>query len=71
MIIDDYLRHRERREEQILEALRAGATTPDAIAARVYGAAAADDRAGRGDSVRAHLIKLEEEGRATKEGGSD
>ncbi len=68
VIIDDYLRHRERREGQIVEALRAGATTPEAIAMRVYGVLPPTIGPAAVESVLAHLIKLEEEGRVTKEG---
>jgi glyoxylase-like metal-dependent hydrolase (beta-lactamase superfamily II) len=63
VIIDDYLRHRERREGQILEALREGATTPEAIAARVYGELPPTIGPAAVESVLAHLIKLAEEGR--------
>ena len=69
VIIDDYLRHRERREAQIVEALIAGATTPDAIAKSVYGEWPLPTIAPAAvESVLAHLIKLAEEGRATKQG---
>lgn len=65
-IIDGYLRHRQEREEQIIEALRAGAATPEAIAARVYGERPLAIAAAAADSVLAHLIKLDEEGRAVR-----
>ncbi len=68
VIIADYLRHRERREGQIVEALRAGATTPEAIVASVYGELPAAIAPAAAESVLAHLIKLAEEGRVTKEG---
>ena len=68
VIIDDYLRHRERREAQIVEALIAGATTPDAVAASVYGELPPTIAPAAVESVLAHLIKLAEEGRATKQG---
>jgi glyoxylase-like metal-dependent hydrolase (beta-lactamase superfamily II) len=67
--IDEYLRHRQDRERQILDALRAGATTPEAIAARVYGSQPSAIAAAAADSVLAHLIKLEEEGGAVRSGG--
>jgi len=68
-LVDDYLKHRAEREAQVVGALEAGLTGPDAIATHVYGrlgilAAAA------ADSVLAHLIKLEEDGRATRVDGS-
>jgi hydroxyacylglutathione hydrolase len=67
VIIEDYLKHRERREAQIVEALRGGAATPAAIAATVYGRLPPTIVPAAIESVLAHLIKLEEEGRATKE----
>ena len=68
VIINDYLRHRERREAQIVEALRAGATTPEAVALNVYGQLPPTIGPAAVESVLAHLVKLEEEGRVTKEG---
>ena len=68
MIINDYLRHRERREAQVVEALRAGAATPEAVALKVYGQLPPTIGPAAVESVLAHLVKLEEEGRATKEG---
>jgi glyoxylase-like metal-dependent hydrolase (beta-lactamase superfamily II) len=66
-LVEEYLRHRAQREEEVLAALKAGATTPEAIAARVYGQLSPAIAAGAADSVLAHLVKLEEEGRAKKE----
>jgi glyoxylase-like metal-dependent hydrolase (beta-lactamase superfamily II) len=65
-IIEDYLRHRERREGQIVEALRAGAATPAAIARHVYGELPPKIGPAAVESVLAHLVKLEEEGRVTQ-----
>ena len=64
--IDQYVRHRAQREEQIVAALREGARTPAEIAAEIYGDLHASLAAAAADSVLAHLIKLEEEGRATR-----
>jgi glyoxylase-like metal-dependent hydrolase (beta-lactamase superfamily II) len=64
-VIDEYLRHRAQREAQILEALRAGATSPDAIVARVYGSLPPMLGAAAADTVLAHLIKLREDGKAS------
>jgi glyoxylase-like metal-dependent hydrolase (beta-lactamase superfamily II) len=69
-VIEDYLRHRERREGQIVDALRAGAATPAAIATRVYGELPPTIGPAAVESVLAHLIKLEEEGRAKAEEGN-
>lgn len=60
--IDEYLRHREEREQQVIDALRAGAVTPEAIAERIYGQRPSAIAAAAADSVLAHLIKLEEDG---------
>ena len=62
-IIDRYLRHRADREVQIIEALREGLTTPESIAARVYGKLPEAIVRAAADTVRAHLVKLEEEGK--------
>jgi glyoxylase-like metal-dependent hydrolase (beta-lactamase superfamily II) len=64
-LIDEYLRHRAIREAQILEALRTGATSPEAIVARVYGTLAPGLAAAAADTVLAHLAKLRNEGKAT------
>lgn len=64
--IAEYIAHRLEREQQILDAVRAGAKTPAEIAACVYAdlPSAAHDLARR--SVLAHLRKLEEEGRVAR-----
>jgi glyoxylase-like metal-dependent hydrolase (beta-lactamase superfamily II) len=62
-LIATYLRHREEREAQVLDALRSGAVTQREIVARIYGPLPATLIAAAEDSVRAHLVKLEEEGR--------
>jgi hydroxyacylglutathione hydrolase len=67
-VIDEYLRHRESRERQVIEALRAGPTTPEQIASRIYSNLAAQLLPAAADSVLAHLIKLQEEGRAAADG---
>ena len=45
--IDGYIRHRSEREMQVVEALEAGASTPEAIVAVVYPAAGSRARTGR------------------------
>jgi glyoxylase-like metal-dependent hydrolase (beta-lactamase superfamily II) len=65
-LLDEYIRHRMERESQIVDALRAGCSTPEEIVPRVYGSLDQALRAAAADSVLAHLIKLEEEGRATR-----
>ena len=63
-IIDAYLHHRAERESQILEALGAGTTSPEAIAARIYQDLPAALAAAAADTVLAHLTKLREDGKA-------
>jgi glyoxylase-like metal-dependent hydrolase (beta-lactamase superfamily II) len=65
-ILDQYLRHRQERETQIVDALRAGPATLEAIAAHVYGRLPAPIAAAAADGVLAHLIKLEEDKRVRR-----
>ena len=69
-VLRGYLEHRHEREEQVLAALRAGTATPEAIVPLVY--RALDDRLMQvaRETVLAHLIKLEREGRAVRRGSS-
>lgn len=61
-LIDEYVVHRRRRDEQILSALRQGHATQAAIVQAVYPDLAAELRGAAGESVLAHLRKLEAEG---------
>lgn len=63
-IIDEYILHREQREQQILKAILDGARTVPDIVRHVYPALPASLSEAAADSVRAHLIKLRDEGRA-------
>jgi glyoxylase-like metal-dependent hydrolase (beta-lactamase superfamily II) len=63
-LLRHYIEHRREREAQIVEALRAGDTTPAAIAARLYRALSPKVLPLAQESVTAHLRKLEREGRA-------
>src|SRR3954469_25751247 len=63
-LIDEYLAHRQQREQQILQAILDGARTVDEIVRRVYPALPASLSEAAADSVRAHLAKLRDEGRA-------
>jgi glyoxylase-like metal-dependent hydrolase (beta-lactamase superfamily II) len=63
-LIDEYLAHRADREQQILQAMLAGARTVDEIVRRVYPGLPASLREAAADTVRAHLAKLRDEGRA-------
>jgi glyoxylase-like metal-dependent hydrolase (beta-lactamase superfamily II) len=67
-LIEEYLKHRADREKQILAALRAGCTTIDEVVARVYGSLPPALLSAAGESVLAHLLKLEEEGRVNRDG---
>jgi endoribonuclease LACTB2 len=63
-LIDEYIAHRQKREQQILQAILEGARTVDDIVRRVYPALPASLSDAAADSVRAHLAKLRDEGRA-------
>ena len=62
--IDGYVQHRVEREEHVMAALIAGATSPEEIAARVYGPLPPPLIAAAADTVLAHLVKLHDDGRA-------
>jgi glyoxylase-like metal-dependent hydrolase (beta-lactamase superfamily II) len=62
-LIAEYLAHRADRERQIVEALRAGHASPDAIVARIYDNLHPAVVRAAADSVLAHLIKLKRDGR--------
>ena len=74
-VIDDpgsllrgYLEHRRERDEQILSALRTGDATPESLVPIVYhGLKESLFQAAR-ETVLAHLLKLEREGRAGRRG---
>ena len=63
-VIDQYIAHREQREQQILKAILEGARTVPDIVKRVYPALPVSLSEGAAESVRAHLVKLRDEGRA-------
>ncbi len=60
-LIDEYLAHRALRERQILDAMAAGARTPDEIVARVYAGLAPSLERAAAETVAAHLQKLRED----------
>jgi endoribonuclease LACTB2 len=60
--IDEYISHRLQREELILAAVRAGATTPKEIVARVYTDVSPKAHAMAERAVLAHLEKLAADG---------
>ena len=66
-VLRGYLAHRLEREAQVVAALRAGASTPEAIVTRVYPRLAENLVPLAQESVTAHLLKLEQEGRARRD----
>jgi glyoxylase-like metal-dependent hydrolase (beta-lactamase superfamily II) len=68
-LIDEYIRHRDDRERQVIAALRWGCGTPEAIVARVYEGLPGSLVSAAADSVLAHLVKLEQEHVARRTGG--
>lgn len=67
-VLNQYLEHRQWREDQILTALRAGDRRPDAIVSRLYQGLESRLKRLAQESVLAHLVKLREEGRARLNG---
>jgi glyoxylase-like metal-dependent hydrolase (beta-lactamase superfamily II) len=68
-LLRQYLAHRRAREEQVLAALAAGDTTPAAITARIYIGLTPELTGMARESVTAHLLKLQREGRARRDDG--
>ena len=60
--IDEYISHRQQREELILDAVRKGASTPKEIVARAYLDVSPKAHAMAERAVVAHLEKLEADG---------
>ena len=65
-LIDDYLRHRQQREEQVLDVLRSGTLVVEEIVRRIYPRLDSALVRAAGESVLAHLVKLRDEGRAAE-----
>jgi glyoxylase-like metal-dependent hydrolase (beta-lactamase superfamily II) len=63
-VLRGYIDHRLEREGQVIDALRAGARTPDEVVTRVYRNLRDSLAPLARESVLAHLLKLEQEGRA-------
>ena len=63
-VLREYVEHRREREEQVIAAVRAGACTPEAVVARVYRGLKESLVPLAVESVTAHLLKLQQEGRA-------
>ncbi len=65
-LIHQYVEHRAQRERQVLEALAAGASTIDDFLPRIYPSLQPALEPMARETVLAHLIKLESEGRVTR-----
>ena len=66
-ILTQYLAHRRFREQQVLNALRAGQATVEAIAESIYDGLAPGLMPAARENVRAHLEKLRTDGAAAHE----
>jgi glyoxylase-like metal-dependent hydrolase (beta-lactamase superfamily II) len=66
--IAEYLAHRRRREAQVIQALADGLLTPAAMVPRLYPGLDAALYPAAALSLTAHLIKLEADGRAARQG---
>ena len=64
--LEEYVEHRAAREEQVLAALASGPRTAEEIVPEIYGDHPAELHELAARSVLAHLIKLENEGRAER-----
>jgi hydroxyacylglutathione hydrolase len=67
-VLRGYISHRRQREEQILAALAQGDRTPDALLPLVYRRLEAHLTPLARETIVAHLLKLEREGRAGRRG---
>lgn len=67
-LIHHYVEHRAQREQQVLGLLSSGASTVDAITAKIYPSISNELVAMARESVLAHLMKLEFDGRASCDG---
>ncbi|HEU4686828.1 MAG TPA: MBL fold metallo-hydrolase [Vicinamibacterales bacterium] len=65
-LLSNYLQHRHEREEQILAALHAGPATPEALVPLIYRGLRENLMQVARETVLAHLLKLEREGRALR-----
>ena len=67
-LLREYIEHRMVRERQIVAALRTGVTDPTEMVKRIYPSLAPPLIAAARESVLAHLMKLEREGRIRRVG---
>jgi glyoxylase-like metal-dependent hydrolase (beta-lactamase superfamily II) len=69
--LEEYLAHRRGREQQVLDGLRDGPASIEALVARIYVDVPSNLVPMAARNVRAHLEKLEAEGRVSRRGGGD
>ena len=67
-LLREYVAHRMLRERQVLGALQSGLTNPDDIVSRIYTTISGPLVPVARESVLAHLVKLESEGRVVHDG---
>lgn len=67
-VLSTYLEHRLQRETQIMALVRVGVGRPDALVQRLYPGIRTELKPMARESVLAHLVKLQEEGRARDDG---
>jgi hypothetical protein len=67
-LLREYIEHRRVREQQVLDAMRAGSVRVDDMVARIYPTLSAALVPMARESVRAQLMKLEREGLAGRAG---
>lgn len=67
-LLREYIEHRAVREKQVLSALRVGVTSPDEMVARIYPSLDPALVPVARESVLAHLLKLERDGAARRDG---
>jgi glyoxylase-like metal-dependent hydrolase (beta-lactamase superfamily II) len=67
-LLREYIEHRALREQQVIAALRIGVTDPTQMVARIYPKLPPPLVGVARESVLAHLIKLEHEGKARRDG---
>jgi glyoxylase-like metal-dependent hydrolase (beta-lactamase superfamily II) len=67
-LLREYIQHRALREQQVIAALRVGIGNPTEMVARIYPTLAKPLVPVAAESVLAHLIKLEREGKVRRQG---
>ena len=69
-LLEQYIQHREEREQQALDGLAAGLHTIDALVGRIYADVNPALHPVAAHSVHAHLLKLLHDGRVVRESGA-